>query len=111
MRTIGFCWALGLAGLLLFAAAPPSVAEEEGTITLESLLDEMVDRDVSARFPSPAYTCRQASSYDRASVSADDPGSWMANNDRSFFIRCEQNDGREESVMMEAAGPGCIVRF
>ncbi len=110
MRTIRFCWALGLAGFLLFAAVGPSLAEE-GTITFPSLLDEMVDREASARFPSPAYTCRQASSYDRASVSADDQESWMANNDRSFFIRSEQNGGREEWVMMEAAGPGCVVRF
>lgn len=81
------------------------------TITFEALLDEMVDRGAAARFPHPAYTCRQASSYDRASVSPDQPGTWMANNDRSFFIRSEANHGRQEWVMLDAEGPGCVVRF
>ncbi|MGD9127848.1 MAG: hypothetical protein PVH19_10775, partial [Planctomycetia bacterium] len=40
------------------------------TITFDSLLDEMVDRSTLANFPSPAYTCKQASSYDRHSVAA-----------------------------------------
>ena len=35
----------------------------------------------------------------------------MANNDRSFFLRSEQIDGRHESVMLDAQGPGCVVRF
>ncbi len=95
---------------LVFVAAAAMVAQAGETITLNSLLDEMVDREASARFPSPGYTCWQASSYDRASVSPDDAGSWQANNDRSFFIRSEVHDGREESVMMDAKGPGCIVR-
>ena len=34
-------------------------------ITLNTLLQEMVDRDAVARWPAPAYTCKQASSYDR----------------------------------------------
>jgi len=89
-------------------AAEPTI---EPTISFESLLVEMTDRDAAARFPRPAYTCRQASSYDRASVSADEPRTWMANNDRSFFVRSEEIDGREESVMLDAEGPGCVVRF
>ena len=101
---------LALAGVVLIAVAVPAGAEKP-RITFESLLDEMVDRDAAARFPQPAYTCRQASSYDRASVSAEDQTTWMANNDRSFFIRQEENDGREEWVMMDAKGPGCVVRF
>jgi len=80
-----------------------------GTISLESLLDEMVDRSRLARFPAPAYTCRQASSFDRGAKS---PGKhWFANNDRSKFLRSEKNAGREEWVMMDAQGPGVIVRF
>ena len=86
-------------------------AAESQTISFSSLLDEMVDRDAAGRFPYPAYTCRQASSYDQASVSAEETDTWWANNDRSFFIRSEQNDGREEWVMMDAEGPGCIVRI
>lgn len=103
IRVIGWC------SLLVAMAA--MVAQARDTLTFQSLLDEMIDREASARFPSPAYTCRQASSYDRASVSPDDPASWQANNDRSFFIRSEENDGREEWVMLSAEGPGCIVRF
>ncbi len=84
---------------------------QQGPITFESLLEEMTDRQAAARFPEPAYTCRQASSYDQASVTPDDHNAWMANNDRSFFIRSETNGGREEWVMLDAAGPGCVVRF
>ena len=95
--------------LLAIGVAPGKAAES--TITLQTLLDEMVDREAAARFPDPAYTCRQASSYDRASVAADEPGSWMANNDRSFFTGEETIGGRNESVMLDAEGPGCVVRF
>jgi len=80
------------------------------TITLESLLREMIDRDRLVRFPDPAYVSGQASSYDRAKVAPGDP-SWFANRDVSQFIRFEENDGRTESVMMDAEGPGTITRF
>ncbi|MBN2476546.1 MAG: DUF2961 domain-containing protein [Pirellulales bacterium] len=106
MKTIG---AVSLA--MILSALGASAPAAERAITFESLLAEMVDRDAAARFPDPAYTCRQASSYDRASVSPDDPGAWQANNDRSFFLRSETNGGREESVMLDAKGPGCVVRF
>lgn len=79
-------------------------------ITLESLLDEMVDRENIARFPDPYYTCKQSSSYDRKSVSADSAG-WFANADRSNFIRTEENNGRVEQVLLDTEGPGAIVRF
>ena len=86
-------------------------AEAAETITLRSLLDEMIDRDASARLPEPAYTCRQASSYDRRSVSPDDPAGWMANSDWSQFLRSEKAGGRTEWVMLDADGPGCVTRF
>ncbi len=82
----------------------------EPAIALSSLLDEMIERDVLARWPSPTYVCQQASSYDRATVAPDKPG-WFGNNDFSQFIRVEKNAGRTEHVMMDADGPGCIVRF
>ncbi len=84
-------------------AAPP--------ISITSLLEEMVDRDHLARFPDPAYTCRQSSSYDRDAVSPEQKGSWFANWDRSQFIRIEEKDGRKEYVMHDADGPGAIVRM
>jgi hypothetical protein len=79
-------------------------------ITLESLLEEMVDRDNIARFPSPQYVNRQFSSYDRGTTGVDEPG-WFANSDRTMFIREEVNQGRKEHVMMDTEGPGSIVRI
>ena len=80
------------------------------TVSLETLLDEMVNREAKARFPQPSYTCRQASSYDRDTVAPDKPG-WFANWDRSQFVRTEERQGHKEYVMMDEAGPGCIVRM
>jgi hypothetical protein len=79
-------------------------------VTFESLLEEMVNRDTIVRLPGPAYTCSQASSYDRNST---EPGSptWWANADRSYFVRTEENDGRKEYVLMDVEGPGAVVRF
>ena len=41
-------------------------------VTTESLLREMTDLAGMAEFPDPPYTCKQFSSYDRASKSAAD---------------------------------------
>lgn len=79
-------------------------------ITLPGLLKEMTDVDAVAKYPSPAYTLKQESSYDRKSVSPDKPG-WFANADFNQFMREEQKDGRTELVMMDADGPGAVVRF
>ena len=94
-------------GFVVTSSAPGA---ESNTISFESLLEEMVDRDCLGRLPSPAYTCRQFSSYDRNSI---EPGSatWWANWDRSYFVRVEDNNGRKEHVLMDADGPGVIVRF
>jgi hypothetical protein len=81
------------------------------TVTLRSLLEEMVDREALARFPSPAYTCRQFSSYDRDSDDPKDESTWFANWDRSQFLQIEEVDGRKEYVMMDADGPGAVVRI
>jgi hypothetical protein len=79
-------------------------------VSLSSLLDEMLDRNAITKFPNPAYLCLQASSYDRASVSPDQPG-WFANHDTAQFIREETNGNRREWVLMDAEGPGAIVRW
>ena len=89
-------------------------AEEKTAVSLPSLLAEMLDRTAITHVPAPWYTCRQASSYDRASVSPEE--GWFANNDCSQFLRQEERtlaDGqvRKEWVLMDAAGPGAIVRF
>jgi len=82
-------------------------------VTQSSLLKEMVDLDKLADFPSPAYTCKQASSYDRAStdptVLTDD--NWFANGDAAKFLRVENINGQNESVLMDSEGPGVVVRI
>ena len=88
----------------------PAFKDSPGPITLESLLREMLQRETLARFPDPAFTCTQASSYDRRSVASGE-SNWFANNDYSQFIRSEQRNGGTEWVMMDAEGPGAIVRF
>jgi len=94
------CWMAG--------AALPSVAAAP-TITTARLLNEMTDLAGLAEFPSPAYTCTQFSSYDRKSKSP--TVEWFANNDAGQYLRVEERAGRKEFVMMDAAGPGAIVRI
>ena len=80
------------------------------TVSIESLLSEMVDRSAIARMPDPSYLSLQASSYNRQQVAPDQPG-WFANQDWSHFIRSEERNGETEWVMMDAAGPGAVVRI
>jgi hypothetical protein len=96
-----------LLGLALWMAGSASAAQ----ITVESLLKEMVDRDAMARFPDPAYTCRQFSSYDRAKKTPADPKGWFANGDSDKYLRTETTGGRKEFVMADADGPGAVVRL
>ncbi|NLS90646.1 MAG: DUF2961 domain-containing protein [Planctomycetaceae bacterium] len=88
-------------------ALPAPAAEQ---VSLESLLNDMVDRERLAEVPSPHYICRQFSSYDRDTVGVGKDG-WFANWDRSQFVRVEENGGRKEYVMLDAEGAGAIVRF
>ena len=83
----------------------------DNSVTFESLLNEMVDRDVLAKSLELNYTSQQASSYDRRQITPDDPAGWFANHDYENFIRLEKNQGREERVLMEHNGPGCVVRM
>jgi len=80
-------------------------------VTTESLLGEMTDLAGLAEFPDPPFTCRQFSSYDRKSVSPNLHDDWFANGDAGQFLREETNGGRKEYVMMDADGPGAIVRI
>ena len=79
-------------------------------VTLDSLLGELTSNDARARWPEPAFKVRQASSYDRKRTAPDKPD-WFANNDGSNYIRTEEHHGHRELVMMDADGPGAIVRF
>ncbi|MCO6045524.1 DUF2961 domain-containing protein [Aeoliella sp. ICT_H6.2] len=88
-----------------------SVAKAEDVVSLTSLLEEMTDRSQLCQFPSPAYTCKQFSSYDRRATSAEDQESWYANWDRSQFVRIDETEDGKEFVLMDTKGPGAIVRF
>lgn len=101
-----------LTAILLFSSisAFPVSAPKPPVVSEATLLNEMTDRDALARLPYPAYTTRQFSSYDRQAISPDQPG-WFGNNDWSMFVRTENNGDRTEHVLMDADGPGAIVRF
>ncbi len=96
-------------GLGLLAAAAGGCGTMK-TVTTESLLTEMTDLAALAEYPTPPFTCRQFSSYDRKSTR---PGveDWFANADTGQFLRVEEVDGRKEHVLMDANGPGAIVRI
>jgi hypothetical protein len=96
--------------MALICAALSATPVSRADVTLESLLHEMTDYAAVARWPQPEFICKQASSYDRGTVAPEKPG-WFANSDQNQFIRVEANRGRTEKVMLDADGPGCIVRF
>ncbi len=95
--------------LVLFSFGAFFVAQA-GEVSLKTLLEEIQNRDVLARFPNPAFSCRQSSSYDRDTVEVDGKG-WFANWDRSQFVRIEETGGKKEYVMHDQDGPGSIVRI
>ena len=104
-----FAWAVGSLGLISLAIT--GCAAGGGNVTQRSLVRQLADLEVLARAPKPAYVTRQASSYDRASTTPADAQTWFANVDVGQYIRVEQRDGRKEYVMLDAAGPGVVVRI
>ncbi len=92
-----------VAAIVLAGCASPNV------VSTRSLLAEMTDLQTLAEFPEPPFTCRQFSSYDREAKSPSE--NWFANADRGQYLRVEENAGRTEYVMMDANGPGAIVRI
>lgn len=95
----------------LFVALMTAGCASVPPVTTRSLLAEMTDLDALAEFPHPPYACCQFSSYDRASTTPDDPETWFANADVNQYLRVEEHAGRKEWVMMDADGPGAIVRI
>ncbi len=79
-------------------------------IDLTMLLNEMADREKITRFPDDGYQSLQASSYNRESVSPDEPG-WFADSDGIGFIRTEEVNGKTEWVIMEDEGPGVVTKI
>lgn len=96
--------------------ATPSLVETPGEISVRTLLREMVDLSTLARWPDPPYVARAASSYDRRSHTPADAEGWFANDDwasdvRPNYVRVEERSGRREFVLMDAKGPGALVRL
>ncbi len=91
------------------AALTLTVSAGTPEVSIRTLLDEMADLPRLTRLPDPSYTCRQFSSYDRASKSPEQD--WFANADAGHFLRQEPRPDRTEYVMMDAEGPGAIVRI
>ncbi|CAH8281482.1 DUF2961 family protein [Mariniflexile fucanivorans] len=91
-------------------------AQNVEKITIESLLNDMVDRDAVARFPKTNFRLKQESSYNRASKTPNDTVGWFNNHDYNNkdtdhnFIRTEEKNGQKEWVLMDHVGPGAIVR-
>ena len=101
---------IGTLILLSLCLLPTTAQNAPPRVTIESLLDQMVDMERLATVPDAAFECDQQSSYDRGSTAPDEEG-WFANGDAGKFIRQEQNAGRTEHVMAEMTGPGAIVRL
>ena len=115
-RRIRLCtrlFSVALGATLLGIVASRSLAADSTTITTANLIEEMTDLAGMAEFPKPAYTCKQFSSYDRKSKSPANPTQedWFANADHGQYLRVENRASRQEYVMMDAPGPGAVVRI
>lgn len=111
VRSLALRRLLLLAGVCLVSL--PAVRLSAAPVSTGALLEEMTDLSRLASFPEPAYICRQFSSYDPKSKSPADPSTegWFANGDAGHYLRVEDRAGRKEHVMMDAAGPGAVVRI
>jgi hypothetical protein len=93
-----------------------SAVKAEESVSIESLLAEMADRDSIARYPEQDFRLKQHSSYNRLSKTPENPKGWFKNQDNNKqasarnFIRVEEKNGRQEWVLMDHQGPGAIVR-
>jgi hypothetical protein len=98
-------WMAFILGLIVLSSC-----QGKQEVNMKTLLKEMVDRETITYFPETSYKCMQASSYNRESVSPDQPG-WFADSDGIGFIRTEENNGQTEWVIMEDEGPGVITKI
>ncbi|XMO85373.1 glycoside hydrolase family 172 protein [Algibacter sp. AS12] len=104
--------------LLILVCTNYLSAQIEKKISIESLLNQMVDRDAIASFPKNDFRLKQESSYNRASKTPTDSVGWFNNHDFNKeekpedhnFIRTEEKNGQKEWVLMDHVGPGAIVR-
>lgn len=103
-----------LVGVLIGLNAPLLNAVEP--ISIESLLNEMVDREAVTHFPESNFRLKQESSYNRKSKTPDDAKGWFNNKDHNTkpeddsFIRIDEVNGSKEWVLMDHQGAGTLVR-
>lgn len=109
----------GLVLAILFLSWGLAGAEPDEVISTASLFQEMVDLEKLTRFPAPAYTTVQFSSYDRRSDLPEGPG-WFANSDGfggepvpnfEKILKPPGTDGVGEYLIADVKGPGAIVRL
>lgn len=110
-------WSIKSILSLIFVVFTSIVFAQKGEqVSIESLLNDMVDRDAIARYPKNDFRLKQESSYNRASKIPSDSVGWFINqdfnsNDKDHnFIRTEEKNGKKEWVLMDHVGPGAIVR-
>jgi hypothetical protein len=95
---------------------PDPEPESPAEIGFKQLLEELVDLSSLAKFPEPPYVAKLASSFDRRSLSRQDPEAWFANEDwasaeRPHFVRVDARNGLREYVLLDVEGPGALVRL
>lgn len=105
-----------LSSLILVLLVSLFSCSQKDTISIESLLYEMVDREAIAKYPDTDFRLKQESSYNRASVSPKDSIGWFINHDFNSndkdhnFLRIDSVNGEREWVLMDHNGAGAIVR-
>ena len=80
-------------------------------ITFESLIWEIGVRDDFSYFPDPAFRLIETSSHDPASTTPSDATTWFSHDDIGNYVRDIERDGRTEHVLLDADGPGAVVRI
>ncbi len=106
MRYCTIRWCCSLVALFFLAAA----ASAQENLSYVDLVNRMIDLEHLSVLPAPGETCKQWSSYDRASKYDEASGKyihWDANGDGNGIIR--RKNGKQ--VMAEMEGPGCIWRI
>ncbi len=95
--------------LTLTAALAGTPLPAQETLSYADLVKRLIDLERLATLPAAGETCRQASSWDRASQYDAASGKyvqWDANGDGGHVIRQEG----DVAVLAEMDGPGCIWR-
>ncbi len=98
-------------GILLILLTTQCRENTKYDVTFESLLYEMADRSIVTHWPEHEYKSLQTSSYNRLSITPDDPEGWFANRDHGYDLGEEVNQGRKEAVLLDHNGPGVITRI